>query len=139
MWYIIENDGDHIERELGSTDIFDYEGETIFCDDEDTLIDGVIECYTINDTFLTEYDWFEDMDDYDKIDAYRKGTYGKWQHAIENWEDDYVGQYNSDEEFAQSLYEDRPAHPLMNYIDWEAVARDEMHSYFEEDGYYFMV
>lgn len=140
MWYIIE-DEERVYLELGDTDIFDYMGQDIYCEDEDTLIDGVIECHTINDSFLTDYDWFDDMDDYDKIDAYRRAMYGQWQHAIDNWEDAYVGEYDSEASFSQAQHEELVSHlptHIRHNIDWQGVwDSTDRHSFFESDGFYF--
>ena len=60
-------------------------------------------------------------------------------YQIENIEDYYQGQFDSDEEMAEELHEscyDIPDH-LENYIDWGKVASDMMMDYSEENGHYF--
>jgi len=139
MWYIIQ-DGDRIELELGSTDIFDYEGETIFCDDEDTDIDD--DGVTIDDTFIIQWDWFVDFEDWDKIHAYYKNMGGDLSDAFDNWEEAYQGEYGDDVAFACDLADqlgaiDKNAGWPMNCIDWERAAKDLMYDHFESDGFYF--
>lgn len=60
---------------------------------------------------------------------------------IENAEDSYHGNFDSDEDFAQSLLEDCgdiPQNlPSYIYIDWERTARDLMFDYSSSNGYYF--
>lgn len=50
----------------------------------------------------------------------------------------YYGEYESDEDFVQWLYED-DAFTIPNWvvIDWEATARNVMYDYFESNGHYF--
>jgi len=139
MWYIIE-DEERIELELGSTDIFDYEGETIFSDDEDTDIDA--EGVEIDDTFIIQWDWFEDHEDWDKIHAYYKNMGGDLQDAFDKWEEAYQGEFDDDEEFAYDLAEqlgaiDKKAIWPNTCIDWEQAAEEIMYDYFESDGFYF--
>lgn len=47
---------------------------------------------------------------------------------IDNFEEAYHGEWNSEEDYARTWYEDSGMldhnSPLSNYIDWEAVARD---------------
>lgn len=60
--------------------------------------------------------------------------------AINNIEDTYQGQYNSDAEFAEQItsdlynLEDIPSYLV---IDWDASSRDLMYDFSENDGYYF--
>lgn len=62
--------------------------------------------------------------------------------TLERLEDAYSGSYESDEDFAQELWENMgyldnlPAH-VSGYIDWEKVARDLMIEYVQHDGHYF--
>lgn len=51
----------------------------------------------------------------------------------------YYGEYSSDEDFVQELYEnDIPFNlPSFVIIDWEATARNIMYDYFESNGHYF--
>lgn len=61
---------------------------------------------------------------------------------VSSIQDAYYGEYSSDEEFAEELWEscgylaDMPAH-AQGYIDWERVARDLMFDFNEQDGHYF--
>ncbi|WP_228372511.1 hypothetical protein [Chryseobacterium daeguense] len=50
----------------------------------------------------------------------------------------YYGEFNSDEDFVQCLYED-DAFNIPNWvvIDWEATASSIMFDYFESNGHYF--
>ncbi|MDC8098621.1 antirestriction protein ArdA [Chryseobacterium rhizosphaerae] len=50
----------------------------------------------------------------------------------------YYGEYSSDEDFVQWLYEDDTFNiPNWIVIDWEATARCIMFDYFESNGHYF--
>ncbi|MFP3833146.1 antirestriction protein ArdA [Chryseobacterium sp. SIMBA_028] len=52
--------------------------------------------------------------------------------------DYYTGEYSSDEDFVQYLYEDDTFNiPNWVVIDWEATARSIMFDYFESGGHYF--
>lgn len=50
----------------------------------------------------------------------------------------YYGEYESDEDFVQWLYEDDTFNiPNWVVIDWSATARSIMFDYFESNGHYF--
>ncbi|MET3537445.1 hypothetical protein [Chryseobacterium limigenitum] len=51
----------------------------------------------------------------------------------------YYGEYGSDEDFVQGLYENGIPFNLPNFvvIDWEATSRYIMYDYFESNGHYF--
>jgi len=50
----------------------------------------------------------------------------------------YYGEFNSDEDFVQWLYEDDVFNiPNWVVIDWESTARSIMFDYFESNGHYF--
>ena len=51
----------------------------------------------------------------------------------------YYGEFSSDEDFVQELYENDIPFNLPNFvgIDWEATARNIMYDYFESNGHYF--
>ncbi|MEA1847520.1 antirestriction protein ArdA [Chryseobacterium sp. MHB01] len=51
----------------------------------------------------------------------------------------YIGEYSSDETFAQSILEEDILDNLPNYIyvDWEATSRNLMYDYFESNRHYF--
>lgn len=67
---------------------------------------------------------------------------GDLQQALNNYKDAYVGQYNSDEDFAEEMAEqmgyETPSGWPYNCIDWERAARDLMFDYSESNGYYFL-
>lgn len=137
MWYIISN-GERIELEIGSTDIFSFMGQVIHCEGEDCS-DG---SHTIDDAFLMAYDWFEDHEDWDKIHAYYKNIGGDLQDAFDKWEEAYQGEFDDDEAFAYDLAEqlgaiDKKASWPNTCIDWEQAAKEIMYDYFESDGFYF--
>lgn len=49
----------------------------------------------------------------------------------------YCGEFSSDEDFVQWLYEDDTFNiPNWVVIDWSATARSIMFDYFESDGHY---
>ena len=59
---------------------------------------------------------------------------------VEDVEEAYNGQWNSDEEFVEELLDscgDLPELPFYIHIDWESTARDVMMDYSEHDGHYF--
>ena len=65
---------------------------------------------------------------------------------VEDWgseaEENYSGEFYNDEEFSESLLEeteDLSSLPdiIRHNIDWNGVARDIMHDYFEVGGHYF--
>ncbi len=62
--------------------------------------------------------------------------------GLENFEEAYAGQYDSDEEFAQDMAEqlgsiEKDVKWPYTCIDWEYAARELMYDYATEDGYYF--
>lgn len=66
---------------------------------------------------------------------------GEEYTELEDVEEAYQGEYNSDEDFVEQLLEDIGVIPddLPGYvhIDWEATAREVMYDYFESEGHYF--
>lgn len=61
---------------------------------------------------------------------------------VENAEEAYQGEYDSDEDFAENLaeelgYIDGNASWPHTCIDWQWAARELMYDYFESNGYYF--
>ena len=61
---------------------------------------------------------------------------------VEDLEENYQGEYRSDEDFAYQLADDcgmidHDASWPQNYIDWESAARDLMMEFGEFDGHYF--
>ena len=60
---------------------------------------------------------------------------------LDNFEEAYCGEWNSDEDFVRNLLDDIGTIPddLPGYvhIDWESTARDIMMDYSEECGHYF--
>jgi len=63
-------------------------------------------------------------------------------NGLDNFEEAYAGQYDSDEEFAQDMAENIGEVPTETRwphycIDWERAARELMYDYSEEAGYYF--
>lgn len=68
---------------------------------------------------------------------------GEEYATVDNFEESYVGQYDSDKEFAQQFAEDIGAIDNIGTqwptycIDWEYAARDLMMDCWEEDGFYF--
>ena len=64
------------------------------------------------------------------------------EYAMENWEEAYVWEWDSDGDFAKNLCEemgdlrDIPSH-ISSHIDWEGVARDIMYDYHSSNGHYF--
>jgi antirestriction protein len=61
--------------------------------------------------------------------------------SLDDVEEAYAGEHNSDEEFAVQLLDDTgeldPSSMLGRYFDYEKFARDLMYDYFEVDGHYF--
>lgn len=81
-----------------------------------------------------------DLDEYgalvEKIDEYGPAYLARWDDRGDfDWDDEYNGCWDSEEEFIQQMYEDCyeiPDH-LQAYIDWEKLTRDFMMDY---DSYY---
>jgi len=137
MYYIKYEDGSAIYVE--DTDILQYAGQLLFNDESKSFPDDGI---VINDSNLLDYDVFEDTDDWDKVNAYRKGMGCTIEEAFEQWNEAYVGEFDSEKAFSQSLHEDivkhLPTHIQYN-IDWQGVwDTTDRHSFFESDGYFFM-
>ena len=81
---------------------------------------------------------YHEADDPDAIDAYLRCTGAK---DISDFEDRYLGHWDSKEDFAWHIFEECYADTLpefaRRYFDIEAFARDLFLDYFEEDGYVF--
>lgn len=141
MFYILE-DNNRIELEIGSMDIFDYEGQTIYCDDEDFINEVGDEGSNIDDDFILNWDWFEDHPDWPQANAYRKGMGCSIQEAFDQWEEVFVGAFDSEADFSKSLHSeltDKLPSFIQSNIDWQGVwDSTDRHEYFESDGYYFM-
>jgi antirestriction protein len=61
-----------------------------------------------------------------------------FQNLYEYVNNFYYGEYESDEDFVQWLYEDDTFNiPNWVVIDWNATARSIMFDYFESNGHYF--
>ena len=60
---------------------------------------------------------------------------------LDDFEEAYQGECDSDAEFVQNLLEDTGTIPndlpCYVHIDWEGTARDVMMDYHEENGHYF--
>jgi antirestriction protein len=84
-----------------------------------------------------------DEDDREMLKAYIDCVGGEFsEDTLSEAQDAYQGQYNSDEDFAQSLAEDvgcidQNVNWPYTCIDWEQAAREVMMDYRESDGYYF--
>jgi len=97
------------------------------CDQEDADGEEAIEL-TLSESY-----------DQEAIDAYIKNV---GEGYLDNFEEAYSGQFDSDEDFAQDMAEQldlikEDATWPNNCIDWEYAARELMYDYFESDGYYF--
>ncbi|MCA6069396.1 antirestriction protein ArdA [Chryseobacterium sp. RG1] len=69
------------------------------------------------------------------IDCLGKMDFQSLYEYVNNF---YYGEYESDEDFVQYLYEDDTFNiPNWVVIDWEATARSIMFDYFESNGHYF--
>jgi len=67
---------------------------------------------------------------------------GEEYATLEDIEEAYAGQFDSDEEFAQDMAEqlgsiDKDVSWPYTCIDWEQASSELMYDYFEEGGYYF--
>ena len=69
------------------------------------------------------------------------GIYEDISEIQQRIEENYIGEYDSDEEFAEELLiqtDSIPANlPSYLYIDWERTARDIMMDYSASNGHYF--
>lgn len=63
------------------------------------------------------------------------------EQLLESLTDSYYGEFESDEDFAQTTLEQDGSIPenlpLYIYIDWETTARNFMYDYMSSNGYYF--
>jgi antirestriction protein len=61
--------------------------------------------------------------------------------SLEDAEDKYMGQYDSDEDFVRETFIDvlcDASETIKRYFDWESYTSDMMHGYTEINGYYFI-
>lgn len=80
--------------------------------------------------------------DFEAIVAYSRHTGYELEECVEKAEEAYVGEYASDEDFAESIadvlgYLNENQSWPHNCINWDRAARELMYDYFEESGYYF--
>ncbi|SFZ95678.1 hypothetical protein SAMN05216324_111138 [Chryseobacterium limigenitum] len=70
------------------------------------------------------------------LDNFGKMDFQSLHEYVNNF---YYGEYGSDEDFVQGLYENGIPFNLPNFvvIDWEATSRYIMYDYFESNGHYF--
>ena len=63
------------------------------------------------------------------------------EEYLDNFEEEFQGKADSDEDFVRELLEscgDIPKDlPAYIHIDWESTARDVLMDYTEQDGFYF--
>jgi len=72
------------------------------------------------------------------------GPAAQWtvEDAVAQYEEEYVGQYDSTLDFAEEVvdsygYLDAMPESLRSYFDYAAFARDLMMDHYEQDGFYF--
>jgi len=86
------------------------------------------------------WDWL-DLDDRDKeiIEAFLDCFGGHIKQALDNYEDMYMGKYDSFIEFCEMTFDETAEVPphLQNYIDYDAVERDFDTNYFYHNGHVF--
>lgn len=113
-------------------DDFNTDNETDYeIDDRDVL--------EFDDDYPHPFD-FTDLNEYgalvEKIVEYGPAYKARWEDRGDfDWDDEYCGCWESEEEYCQQLYEDCyeiPDH-LQGYIDWEKLTRDIM---MDHDSYY---
>lgn len=82
--------------------------------------------------------------DFEIVEAYADcmGYYhDKVDELLESLSDSYNGEFESDEDFAQTTLEQDGSIPenlpSYIYIDWETTARNLMYDYMSSNGYYF--
>ncbi len=82
-----------------------------------------------------------DDNDRDLLEAFKE-CFGSSENSIEDAQNAYYGQFDSDQDFAEELLastgdlESIPEN-LRYYFDFEKYARDLMHDFSESNGYYF--
>jgi antirestriction protein len=116
-----------------------------------------IDSLTIEDIKITHWGDLEDYEDYKGLESVYAINEANQDsdleiilsyadavgiNYIENTDEAYQGQYDSDEDFAEDLAEqlnliDKNASWPQNCIDWEEAARELMWDYTESHGYYF--
>ncbi len=97
------------------------------------------ECYISKDIYeIIEQinDSGHDLEVYEAcVDCLGKMDFQSLYEYVNNF---YYGEFNSDEDFVQWLYEDDTFNiPNWVVIDWSATARSIMFDYFESNGHYF--
>lgn len=141
--YSDKDDFEEAAIEYAQEVLGDDDPELCFSDYETNFskMDLISECYIDEKVWeLLELDGH----DFEMLVAYASyyGYGDAVSDLLEQAQDCYQGQYDSDEDFAQELLEecgylnDLPSF-IECHIDWSGVARDLMMDYFESDGYYF--
>ncbi|WBV61670.1 antirestriction protein ArdA [Chryseobacterium camelliae] len=114
--------------------ISDYEGCELF-----VKLGLISECHLSSEIYeiaLQIYDSGHDIEVFIAcIDCLGKMDFQSIYEYVNNF---YYGEYSSDEDFVQWLYEDDTFNiPNWVVIDWSATARSIMFDYFESNGHYF--
>ena len=100
----------------------------------------------MSDFTKKELQQFEDMAEEGSYDAevYKAfaSNHGMEYTNVENVDEAYQGQWDSDEDFAQGMADDlglinKEVSWPYTCIDWEHASNELMYDYFEMNGYYF--
>lgn len=129
-WLDLEDYSDREEFDAACRELHKDEAdpELMFQDWEDIPEGMVSESHVSEDLWA----WLElDEDDRELLHIYREHV--NQEGDIEAARDAYNGKWDSEEDFAQDLYEDLgycdDKNPLLPYVDWERVARDLGYDY----------
>jgi len=106
---------------------------------------GVVNEYTSVEDILALDEAIEQHgDSFVAFLRFNGGPAAQWtvEDAVAQYEEEYVGQYDSTLDFAEEVvdsygYLDAMPESLRSYFDYAAFARDLMMDHYEQDGFYF--
>lgn len=147
--YLADTDGEETRVEEAEFEVDSSLEHAVECwlDEYNTDSAGDDQEFEIDDRDVIEYDddfpnpqRFTDLDEYgehvEKVVEHGPAYTARWEDRGDfDFDDEYNGCWDSEEEFVEQLYTDCyeiPDH-LQHYIDWEKLTRDFMMDY---DSYY---
>jgi antirestriction protein len=125
----------------------DEEDPEFMFQDYENIPEGLISECSISDNIFEVIEAFENMEENQKApfliwcnNGHRKLSEEDINDLISDFESDYIGEYDSEEDFATELVEERSdlSDFAKQYFDYEAYARDLfMGDYWSDGGYVF--
>lgn len=125
----------------------DEEGPEFMFQDYENIPEGLISECSISNNIFEVIEAFENMEENQKEpfliwcnNGHRSLSEEDIDDLISAFESDYIGKYDSEEDFASELVEERNdlSDFAKQYFDYEACARDLfLGDYWSEDGYVF--